>query len=811
MKKWAMLLISLFAVGTAAAPLYPPTVSLVGEETITVDLTAWNQPGPWTLHTIPAGVRAELLDNLLALTAIQGEGGSFDLVHLQSDDGRNLLIPYAKAPLHRVEFAYVSPMEKTQSVSVAGSFNAWSATANPLESDTDGTFQGAIFLAPGSYQYKLVVDGQWITDPKNPKRVDNGLGGYNSILNLESGRSEACFIKRSFDHGTAVFECYSPGMPPPERIVVLLDGEIAPFSWNSPSLTVQIEGGSLLRILGRDHEGRPLPPCWTLLKDGKPRGLAGVDPGIYDSFIYSLFPDRFRNGDRGNDQSLSDPGVHHRVNYQGGDLRGVALSLEEGYFDSLGISTIWMGPLYPGPSSAAISPLDYTDEMRVMSQAKLDSLLLALADSSFAAKEPPLKPEEFPSAMAYSGYHGYWPARDRDIEPRFGTVDAMKDLVSLIHQRGLRIILDLVPHHVHEDHPWFRNHADWFQPLVLEDGTMNLRHWDEYRLSTWFDPFLPTLDLSEGSGAVDSTVASAVWWLKTFALDGFRHDATKHMPHSFWRALTTGLRAAEHEREILQLGETFGSRHLVGSYVRPAEMDGQFDFNLYYASRPLFCGTPGSSFEQVAREIRQSLHAYGPLHQMANITGSHDQTRFVTLAQRDIPPGSNERAWGWLSNAEIHDLDVYKRLQLFFLFNLSIPGIPVLYYGDEIGMPGAADPDNRRFMRFLDDLSDAEQTHLFVMRRLGQLRKHTPAFAFGDLILLHMEDQVMVYARNFFDESAVVCFNLGNEPWSGTVDFRGLPSIDQMQQRFGPGSAEMDDANATLHLPALSGLVLTAP
>jgi glycosidase len=804
------LLVCLFASALFAAPPFPTTIPLVGTLPDTVDLTAWNLEGSWKVNASPEGVTARLDGQWLVIEAGGPPKPRLGLLELSSASGKRLVIPVERRPIHAVEFMYQAMDQLSNEVSVAGSFNGWNADAHPMEDDGTGRYRCTVQLPPGTYPYKIVVDGEWLPDPSNPEQVANGFGGFNSVLHLSANRSEARFLKHAYRDGNLVFAYYSASSPPPDTIIVLGDGEVISSSYNHPLLTISPEDHALIRILGTDAAGDPLPPCWTRLEEGRPLGLGETDNGIHDSFVYCLFPDRFRSGDPGNDGPLCDPRVHEMVNYRGGDLAGVHRTLAEGYFDSLGVNTLWLGPLYPAPGGASVSPIDYTPEMRALSVAKLESLLSSQEDPYFGLREHPIEPGTLPSALAYTGYHGYWPAGDRAVEHRFGDTKTMLAFMSSAHDRGFRVILDLVPHHVHRDHPWATAHPDWFQPLQLPDGSLNLRHWDEHRLSTWFDPFLPTLDLSTQSPAVDSVVASAAWWLTTFSLDGFRHDATKHIPHSFWRALTKGLRNAAPDREILQLGETFGSRELVGSYVTPAEMDGQFDFNLYYACRPLFCGVSGSSFHNVIRELEQSLDVFGPLHLMANITGSHDQGRFVTLAQGDIPPGENEREWGWTHLAKVTNPDVYARLQLFYLFNLSIPGIPVLYYGDEIGMPGGADPDNRRFMRFGEDLTEPEREHLTAMRALGTVRKNTPVFPFGDLVVLYREEKALAMARAFFDQLAIVILNLKDEPFARELDLAGLPSTDELVSRFGDGEFSLDDAKLTYHVPPLSGLVLVS-
>lgn len=123
------------------------------------------------------------------------------------------------------------------------------------------------------------------------------------------------------------------------------------------------------------------------------------------------------------------------------------------------------------------------------------------------------------------------------IDARFGTADEFKELVKEAHARNMNVLLDFVSNHIHENHPYYKTHPDCATNLYLPDGTLNTEKWDEHRLTTWFDVFLPTLNL-EKPEIVDMLTDSAVFWIKEYNLDGFRHDATKHVPELFWRTLT---------------------------------------------------------------------------------------------------------------------------------------------------------------------------------------------------------------------------------------------------------------------------------
>ena len=113
----------------------------------------------------------------------------------------------------------------------------------------------------------------------------------------------------------------------------------------------------------------------------------------------------------------------------------------------------------------------------------------------------------------------------------------LQELIDKLHSKKMNILLDHVSNHVHKDHPVIKAHPEWATILNLPDGRLNLQLYDEYRLTTWFDTFLPTLDFSNPE-AIDIMTDSALYWIENYGIDGFRHDATKHIQLDFWRSLS---------------------------------------------------------------------------------------------------------------------------------------------------------------------------------------------------------------------------------------------------------------------------------
>jgi len=265
---------------------------------------------------------------------------------------------------------------------------------------------------------------------------------------------------------------------------------------------------------------------------------------MYKQVLYSFLIDRFFDGNINNTKKINSPEVLSKVDYYGGDLEGVLQKIQSGFFTDLGITTIWISPIMQNPYDAW--------------------------------------GQIFQPKTKFSGYHGYWPIYITKIDERFGNEDVLRTLLSEAHKRGINIILDYVAHHMHINSPILVAHPDWVTSNITPDGRPNFQLWDEFRLTTWFDKHIPSLNL-EKKYVYEPLTDSALFWLKNFDFDGFRHDATKHIPEVYWRTLTAKIKKEFPQRGIYQIGETYGSPELIDSYVRNGMLDAQFDFNVYDA------------------------------------------------------------------------------------------------------------------------------------------------------------------------------------------------------------------------------------
>lgn len=688
----------------------------------------------------------------------------------------------------------------------------------------------SLWVGPGTHQYVFIVNGKEIRDPMNSDSISNGMGGFNSVFThstrsyfaypqsikqektgvsltggktinppLDASKNPDTSNKKSKRNskaeklskgvsssivtnekaGNTIIEVAveAPYRLPKEgdktsvgsafncgdvsfRILALwnnieleniavsetedggtwiisipIDPRLAGRFWDSSLLTGVNQ--SYIRVWVGSNKGISndvLIPMQNGLPVIKSKDLIQEDP--HRKIIYNPMIDRFVNGNLSNDKPLLRTDVDYKVDFYGGDVAGITKKIEEGYFNLLGINTLWISPVVKNP-----------------------------AGPYGQWKNP---------ATKFSGYHGYWPISLRETDERFCTPDELKKFIRVAHSHGISVLLDYVAHHIHEEHPLYKQRPDWFTPLILPDGSKNTERWDDYRLTTWFDDFMPTFNYFKPE-VVDALTDSALWWFKEFDVDGFRHDATKHIPDAFWRTLSYKVKRDVQQpayskgksRSLYQIGETYGSAELIGSYLGSGLLDAQFDFNMYDAAVGAFKGNGGMI--QLANTLQDSRKWYGSHHTMGNISGNQDKPRIISILDGSIKEGEDSKQAGWDRNIKVSDPGVYDRLSTLFAYNFSIPGIPVIYYGDEIGMPGANDPDSRRMMRFssgyqgsLGDMSIAEGLLRQEVSELAKFRSESMALLYGELETQSLGDSVLVIRRRYFGESVWTVINNSN-------------------------------------------------
>jgi len=573
-----------------------------------------------------------------------------------------------------------------------------------------------------------VVDGEWILDPANPEKFEDDTGNENSVARVgvtDRGRSPVVYAGETGE-GKAVFRIVGGGsdITQVSAVAQMPDGtsRVAAHEWSGDTVTVSTGDwpeGAWVRVVVADAKGNV---------SNAARAPVKVSDTFQwqDGIIYYAFTDRFANGDESNDRPVDDERVLPPANYQGGDFQGIRRKIDEGYFDQLGVNVLWLAPLNRNPDGAW---------------------------------QEYLEPYRF-----YTGYHGYWPVSHNEVEPRFGGESALNDMISTAHANNMFVIADLVLKHVHLDHPLWKEHPELFGALELPDGSKNLRRWDDHQFTTWFEEWLPGFDFDKPE-TVRFLITNAIDFATRFQLDGYRLDAVKHISHSFWWRFRTALRTAvDPGRKIplYNVGETFMDREGIMSFVGPNMLDGQFDFPLYDTIIDVFAKQK-SGMDALERSLSASESIYGKETLMSPLLGNHDKARFMAYADGDLPDPeiSDEEEVGWIKPPKVDNPAAYEKLKLGLTFVLSVDGVPMIYYGDEVGMSGAGDPDNRRMMTWDNKLTAEENSVREHFSKAAAVRHQHPALRYGSRRALVAAGDRYAFVRAHLGDTVLAVWNRG--------------------------------------------------
>ncbi len=630
------------------------------------------------------------------------------------------------------DFRYASE-DPSLDVAVVGSFNQWSPGNHPLEYDPEQqAYLGSYYVGEGLIPYRFSVNSETLLDSENPLTIFGRDGLEHSALDMEECRSTHLVVLTSkLENDTysleLEFQAQKGGSPLwPESVDITLDDNLI-----TPDLQTDVDRGYIafqvqaglgkhnLSVQASDQNGhvsnRLTLPFWI-----------EEQPFTWnDAVIYQIITDRFRKGQ----SSLDDHDITQRM---GGDFAGIVQAIEDGYFQKLGANVLWISPAYANVRGQ----WDGFDGRR------------------------------------YESYHGYWAVAPREVDELWGGEDALDTLVATAHEHGMRLILDVVPNHVHVKHPYFQNHRyEWFNHPDIDCVCGLQCSWTKDIEHCWFTEYLADLDWTN-SEVVDTMEEDNLWWLRRFNLDGLRIDAvammprlaTRHLRHRVTREFDQG------GQHTYLIGETFtgeGGRSDIRASLGPYGLSGQFDFPVMWSLRSVI-GQDSGKLSDVLDALDASEESFGGSGAvMGMIVGNHDVPRFLSLANGDTiddplsPPSTPTTQ------------SAYNKLGLAFAVLMTTPGAPIIYYGDEYGQSGAGDPDNRRAMRFENAWGEHEQTLWNTVSHLGRLRSLTPAFRHGTRQDLLRKSDLIAYTMTSDEDLGLVVINRAME--AAKVDLDTLP------------------------------------
>lgn len=391
-----------------------------------------------------------------------------------------------------------------------------------------------------------------------------------------------------------------------------------------------------------------------------------------DESIYFLMVDRFSNENIKNDYEVD---VSNPESYHGGDFQGIINRLD--YIEEMGFTTILLSPIFKNQSG---------------------------------------------------GYHGYWITDFYDTEEHFGTLEEFKQLVAEAHKRDIKVMLDFVVNNSGTEHEFTKDpqKADWYHeqknitdsssPSELEQGWVN---------------GLP--DFNQNNPEVrDYLIDAAKWWITETDIDGYRLDAVKHVPKSFWTEFSSEVKSVK--ENFYLLGDIPAEDANAIAEYNDTGIDGFADYPLQPHLRAAFA-QQDQSVQALFDAWENSENLYGNPYLSGTFLDNHHTIRFTRdMLQHNQHPGPR-----W-------------RMALSYLY--TMPGVPIVYYGSEIALDGGETPDNRKQLDFRTDKELIE-----YITKLSQVRNQLPSLTRGDFELLYEKDGMAIYKRTYEEETSIVALN----------------------------------------------------
>lgn len=573
---------------------------------------------------------------------------------------------------------------------------------------------------------------------------------------------------------------------------------------------------------------------------------------------YQIFPERFRNGDPSNDPAAADiegswphepPPVWHvslwtadwyrlqswetsggkgfyfraQQRRYGGDIRGMIDRL--GYIADLGINAIYINPLFDSPS---LHKYDATTYHHIDHNFGPDPE----GDLKIAAREDPADPATW-----------RWTSADT-LFLRF---------LREAHAKGIRVIIDGVFNHVGTRFWAFRDvrkngpaspYRDWFSVIRWDNPATPE---DEFDYTGWAG----TKDLPEfkrdstglSPGPAGYIHAIVRRWMDpdgngdpSDGIDGWRLDAAEKVPMPFWRTFRTWVREINPEAYIT--GEIWWEdwpnekMFHAAPWLRGDAFDAVMNYRWARETCRFFIHgaqkTSATEFDRRLRDLRNEYPA-GVNPGLMNLLDSHDTDRLGSMIvnadeRYDHRAGAADNPAYDVRKPNAAELRVQK---LMVLFQMTYLGAPMIYYGDEAGMWGGDDPDERKPMLWEDMTFEDEKSHPFgktrpddrnvfdrdmcaYYRSLIAIRKSSPSLTSGDYATLRADDREDLYAfiRSSAGERTIVVLNGSNLACKTTIAVETFPGLTPFQKMFGDGTVSLSGGTLNVSLPACSGIIL---
>mgnify|MGYP004613367539 FL=1 len=454
-----------------------------------------------------------------------------------------------------------------------------------------------------------------------------------------------------------------------------------------------------------------------------------------ESVVYFMVTDRFFDGNESNNTaSGADTYGDNEGLYHGGDFAGVTAKLD--YLQDLGVNTIWITPIVENVKGVAV-----TDKGS----------------------------EDVPYNAAY---HGYWASDFTKLNPTLGTTEEFETMISEAHNRGMRIMVDIVV-----------NHAGYGTESTFADMLRN-KSVSEGDIKSW-QSGLPDF-ATENADVRAKLVEWQTAWMKDYGVDYFRVDTVKHVDSTTWAALKNS--TTEVNPSFKMIGEYFGAGYASnGSTLGTGQMDADLDFDFNDQAISFVSGNISS----VEKFLSARNSALNNAYMTGQFLSSHDEDGFKASLMNGKKYTEDEATAAALVAATLQ---------------LTAKGIPVIYYGEEVGLSGLNNypyQTNRYDMDFSLATED-NVTYNHYKTMLSIRNAYTDVFARGSRtsILSSDEDGYDVIARSYGDTTLYVGMNIKDKATEVTIPVSAEAGSKMKNLYDGKEYTVSADKTVTVSIPA---------
>ena len=561
--------------------------------------------------------------------------------------------------------------------------------------------------------------------------------------------------------------------------------------------------------------------------------------------FYQIYVDRFYNGDRSNDveddeyfyigegtSKVTDwnkyPAAMGVREFYGGDIAGVMQKLD--YLQELGVEVLYLNPIFVSPSNHKYDIQDYDYVDPHFGRIVKDEGEVLQRDENGNLKADPTYPNK--SASRYI-------CRVTDKENLEASNQLFAEFVEEVHRRGMKVILDGVFNHcgsfnkwldrecIYENAPGYEKGA-----YVAEDSPYNTffkfreRQWpyNPHYDGWWGHDTLPKLNYEESPSLFDYIMHVGRKWVSPpYNVDGWRLDVAADLGqsgeynHYFWKEFRRNVKEAN--PDALVLAEHYGDPT---EWLKGDEWDTVMNYDAFMEPLTWFLtgvekhsdeyrqdqlGNPDSFFGSM-RHFMTRFHTQSLLVAM-NELSNHDHSRFLTRTNRKV---GRTAYLGPEAAGEGIDKSI---MRLAVMIQMTWPGAPTIYYGDEAGLCGWTDPDNRRAYPWGSEDQELIDFHKEIIR----IHKDYQALKTGSILFLHGQYSFISYGRFDEQDKFVIAINSGEQPVSidlpvwrlgMTEENRMARLINTSQEGFSLETAMYNIENGILHLncPPKYGVVI---